>query len=115
MSITKEMRKNIRYCLLPYGKWTCEGGRQVLFNRRYVPIWQKDLINGLSQADPSEWIIFDKSKTVHFYLDSSPQKAARAIKAYELFTGELWDWEEAKDRMRTVDVRLTKSVPYPGK
>ena len=23
----------------PYGKWTCEDGREVLFNRRYKPIW----------------------------------------------------------------------------
>jgi hypothetical protein len=26
---------------LPYGKWTCPDGREVLFNRFYEPIWQR--------------------------------------------------------------------------
>jgi hypothetical protein len=26
---------------LPYGRWTCRDGTQVLFNRSYVPLWRK--------------------------------------------------------------------------
>jgi hypothetical protein len=26
---------------LPYGIWRCRGGREVLFNRCYQPIWQR--------------------------------------------------------------------------
>ncbi len=26
---------------LPYGMWTCADGREVLFNRRYAPIWSR--------------------------------------------------------------------------
>jgi hypothetical protein len=42
-----------RYWRLPYGLWTCEGGREVLFNRFYRPIWQRwPVVNG----DPAEWV-----------------------------------------------------------
>lgn len=40
---------------MPYGIWTCEDGREVVFNREYQPILQrKDGIN--SFANQSEWI-----------------------------------------------------------
>lgn len=27
--------------VLPYGKWTCEDGSEVLFNRDYCPPWKR--------------------------------------------------------------------------
>jgi hypothetical protein len=40
---------------LPYGKWTCENGREVIFNREYQPILQRrDGV--LSYADRGEWV-----------------------------------------------------------
>jgi hypothetical protein len=40
---------------LPYGKWTCADGREVLFNREYQPIMQrKDGV--VSYADHGEWV-----------------------------------------------------------
>ena len=43
--------------LCPYGKWTCDGGREVLFNRNYWPILERDG-NGepVKAADPGEWV-----------------------------------------------------------
>lgn len=29
-----DIRRRICWCLIPYGKWTCADGREVLFNRR---------------------------------------------------------------------------------
>jgi hypothetical protein len=40
----------------PYGIWTCADGRQVLFNRRYRPIWQRTPDGKVSRADPGEWV-----------------------------------------------------------
>ena len=43
------------FAQLPYGKWTCADGREVLFNREYQPIWQRRG-NEVSAADPNEWV-----------------------------------------------------------
>jgi hypothetical protein len=42
---------------LPYGVWVCADGRQVLFNRDYLPIWQRRGIGHYgTEADPFEWV-----------------------------------------------------------
>jgi hypothetical protein len=32
------LREHTLWCYLPYGKWTCSDGREVLFNRHYEPM-----------------------------------------------------------------------------
>jgi hypothetical protein len=44
--------------VLPYGKWTCRDGREVLFNRDYRPILQRRPNRPVEVADPSERIPF---------------------------------------------------------
>lgn len=51
---------------LPYGLWTCDNGREVLFNRHYEPIWQRK--DGVVTPGSSEWIPFVGS--LYFYDDS---------------------------------------------
>jgi hypothetical protein len=41
---------------LPYGRWTCDDGREVLFNRRYHPIWQRRPGAAVERANPDEWV-----------------------------------------------------------
>ena len=41
---------------LPYGQWTCDDGRAVLFNRNYTPIWQRRPGEQVQPADPKEWV-----------------------------------------------------------
>lgn len=54
---------------LPYGIWTCESGRQVVFNREYQPILQCE--NGVySYANQSEWVK-DMVKTEYLYHDGN--------------------------------------------
>lgn len=53
---------------LPYGKWTCKDGREVIFNREYQPILQtKDGV--ASHADRGEWVR-NIVKTEMYYDDS---------------------------------------------
>lgn len=47
-------RREWMRAVLPYGLWTCEDGREVLFNRRYEPIWQRRVGAVAEAADPSE-------------------------------------------------------------
>jgi hypothetical protein len=56
-----------RWYTLPYGLWTCADGSEVLFNRRYQPIWQR--AQGHQPAVPVEpsWITFQQQ--AWFYND----------------------------------------------
>lgn len=40
----------------PYGVWTCEDGRQVLFNRYYEPLFSRYPDQAAVAADPHEWV-----------------------------------------------------------
>lgn len=54
---------------LPYGKWTCGNGREVLFNREYQPILQR--LDGVtSHCARTEWI-HDIVSTEMYYDDGS--------------------------------------------
>lgn len=41
----------------PYGVFICASGREVMFNRRYKPMWQRDSAEAPARpADPAEWV-----------------------------------------------------------
>lgn len=59
---------------LPYGKWTCHNGREILFNRHYEPVWERKIIDKdyiALRANPHEWVE-DIAETVHYYNDGNP-------------------------------------------
>jgi hypothetical protein len=71
---------------LPHGKWTCDDGRQVLFNRFYEPIWQRHPGAAAEPADdPHEWVPWKEQ--IWFYDDghNERQKRSRAIIALAEF------------------------------
>jgi hypothetical protein len=41
---------------LPYGFWKDATGRIVVFNRGYLPIWQRFLNGEIQPANPHEWV-----------------------------------------------------------
>lgn len=50
--ITK--KQHYERTLMPYGKWTCKDGRELLFDRDYVPICQRYPGKEAQPADPAE-------------------------------------------------------------
>jgi hypothetical protein len=48
---TERMRQE-----LPYGVWTCADGTEVLFNRRYQPIWRRTPGGAVKPTKRDEWI-----------------------------------------------------------
>jgi hypothetical protein len=61
--------------VLPYGKWTCADGREVLFNRFYGPIWQRS--DGLTTAaDSTEWVKHIQQEW--FYSDGTPRRGLQS-------------------------------------
>lgn len=61
---------------MPYGKWTCSDGREILFNRDYEPIWQRHLNQAAEPADQHEWVLFEREEE-RFYSDP-PWRSAEA-------------------------------------
>jgi hypothetical protein len=67
---------------LPYGMWTTESGREILFNRDYVPIWERRDGGPPIPAEKREWVAgIIKDKTIFFYKDGTPDKARCGLKA----------------------------------
>jgi hypothetical protein len=56
--------------MCPYGCWTCDDGRQVLFNRQYWPILERVPGGPARAADPNEWVE-DVESSESFFDDSS--------------------------------------------
>jgi hypothetical protein len=55
----------------PYGIWRCADGREVLFNRKYQPIWERLPDGTVRAADPGEWVPFVDQRWF-FKDDTSP-------------------------------------------
>jgi hypothetical protein len=58
---------------MPYGRWVCDNGRQVLFSRRFVPLWQYDGSALPTRADPRERI--KRIVETHFFYASGDTEA----------------------------------------
>jgi hypothetical protein len=69
---------------LPYGKWTCADGREVLFNRFYEPIYQRYPQGSAEAADRNEWVPWKRQEW--FYDDGDSER--RAIKYAEAILAE---------------------------
>lgn len=59
----------------PYGIWTTEAGREVLFNRFYEPIWERLPDGTVRKADGGEWIPWVSQRWL--YDDGASQAAAK--------------------------------------
>lgn len=53
--------------MIPYGRWTCGNGREVIFNREYQPIFSR--INGVDSFADRVEVIKDIVKVEYFYGD----------------------------------------------
>ena len=62
-------KREIYRNFLPYGKWICSGGREVLFNRNYKPLLERNG-NCLSFANPNETI--KNINEIFYYDDGCP-------------------------------------------
>ena len=64
---------------LPYGFWTIADGSEVLFNRRYKPLYER-AGDHVTPADPDRW--FDDIAAQHwFWRDTTPEAERRTIGA----------------------------------
>lgn len=84
--------------VLPYGKWTCTDGKEILFNRDYCPIWYRDKDGFVDTLDPATWIEFEKQEW--FFGDTDPPWQSR--KTYKKCKSILGSWGAVEEYTKTV-------------
>lgn len=57
---------------LPYGKWTCADGSEVMFNRDYCPIWVRTVDGKVETIDPDTEIIYEGEAEYCFHDGTAP-------------------------------------------
>jgi hypothetical protein len=74
---------------LPYGRWTCADGREVLFNRQYRPLWSRRPGEMAVAAHRGEWVagIVEEG---HYYDDSCPVRTNQEVQTRCIKVLEEW-------------------------
>src|SRR5690606_2579687 len=60
---------------IPYGKYVCEDGSEVLFNRDYNPLWARKSDCSIIALEPDTWV--SHRDTVHYYDDRDNREERR--------------------------------------
>jgi len=70
----------------PYGKWFCEDGSEVLFNRDYTPIWSRRKDGSIERIDPAKRIdyidtefYYDDRTAPYYYGNTKTLRSCEAI------------------------------------
>jgi|GEM_PF-643528 len=85
---------------LPYGKWTCADGTEVLFNRDYCPLWAKKN-NDVIPLDPDTWVRYQHESTHYFNDGSAPWNSKDSLSTAK---AALKEWGVENMRPRTLDL-----------
>ena len=101
--LTCTRRTFIRY-QLPYGCWSTASGREILFDRGYSPICERQDGGASQLADPTEWVQ-DIVKQDWFYKNGTAQTGNEkaAMKA-------LADWGMLEAVMADIEGRMARPV-----
>lgn len=92
---------------LPYGKWICADGREVLFNRDYCPIWEKSPDGIVTSIAPDTHVHYKTSE--HFYDDGSVSPYSKKSGTLEICLAVLKDWGVLERFPATVEL-LPKAI-----
>jgi hypothetical protein len=76
----------------PYGRWTCADGREVLFNRHYIAIYQRRPGKGVRVADHGEWVPWVEQSW--FFNDGTSPVS--------FWSTPSWRWQPALERVNVV-------------
>lgn len=78
--ISKKERLRLRWEELPYGCWQTESGREIVFNRRYQPLWVRNPDGHIIAGDRTEWI-YDITAKHYFYGASCGETEEQKLEA----------------------------------
>lgn len=100
---------------MPYGKWVCGDGSEVLFNRDYHPIWAKLKSGEVIRLEPKTWV---KHEEQHYFFDdgSSPWRKKKTVAVCDSI---LKSWGVDHLEPKTIEnfhrlIQTGEDVPTPG-
>ena len=108
---------------LPYGKWTCADGSQVLFNRDYCPLWKRDPSGAVSAIDPNTWVEHDDKDEEWIFGDVAPPVYSKKTLALCLAVLRSWNVEGRRPLLlerlpaaiRSGNMNILKGFQYNGR
>lgn len=78
---------------IPYGKWTCADGTEVLFNRDYCPLWARSLDGEVIPIDPDTWINYVGESLYYFNDGTTPWSGNEDVLAKGMEVLKQWGVE----------------------
>jgi hypothetical protein len=85
---------------VPYGIWHCRDGRQVLFNRFYMPLWQRAYPGAATRrARADEWVKWERQDAVYEDGDLKPARRAATMERINRVM-EVWGLPEIEEPPR---------------
>ena len=92
---------------LPYGCYHCDNGREVLFDRDYVPICERSCSGALPQmANPDEWVK-GIARREWFYNDKTP-----ALQRRKIAEAKLVEWNMLEPVMAEIEAAIGNSQRF---
>lgn len=105
---------------LPYGKWTCEDGSEVLFNRDYCPLWKRAPDGTVSPMSPNTWVEHNDKNEEWFFTDGDrPVDSKKSLRRCLAVLRE-WGVEDRRPKLldllptaiRAGNINLLKGCTY---
>jgi hypothetical protein len=91
---------------LPYGKWTCSDGREVLFNRFYEPIWHRCRPAETPEpTDPTERVPWE---TQEWFYDDGVRDRQKIVRGEAALTE--WGIEPPPKRFSEINASVARGV-----
>ncbi|MEJ7778895.1 MAG: hypothetical protein WKF68_04825 [Daejeonella sp.] len=84
---------------LPYGKWICTEGTEVLFNRDYSPIWLRKVDGTVNSIDEDTWIDYLDEPDFYFADNNTPWSGDKVTFAKCLRVLKEWAVENKSSRL----------------
>jgi hypothetical protein len=81
---------------IPYGKWTCPDGSEVLYNRDYCPLWAKKPDGTVIALDPDTWVDIKDDSEGYFNDGTTPWSGDKTSLAVGLAVLKKWGVENKR-------------------
>ncbi|HEY1095635.1 MAG TPA: DUF5623 domain-containing protein [Alphaproteobacteria bacterium] len=84
---------------LPYGKWKCADGTEVLYNRDYCPLWARTPGGGVEALDPDTWVKYQGDSVSYFNNGDAPRWGSKDTLATGLAVLKEWGVDHKRPRL----------------
>ena len=126
ISVARDQSRKLEFnpmkLMLPYGKWICKNGSEVLFNRDYKPIWIKDESGVVYSVEPHLWIRDIQEHVFFFQGGSEPWSGDKKSTSICLQVLKEWSVDNKVSKLMALlakvaldgDIDILKSNDWPS-